>query len=123
MVKINYNLWIGILVTCLIFLVISVTFLERKIEPNLPPLEKELKYFQECAAKNQLELYGKTNSSAYLAQKEELGSYFDAVPFVDCVETIEKCEGIILMPAWKIKDQIYYGSFSKDILIKLLECK
>ncbi len=123
MVKKNYNLWIGILVFCLIVLVSLIVWLEDRtiVKPTME--EQEILAFQKCANKTGLVLYGRTNSQIFLAQKEELGKLFESIKFVDCLNERESCVGIFLVPAWKINDQGYYGSFSKDVLIKLMECE
>ncbi len=122
MAKNSYNLWIGILVICLIVLISLLLFIEMNSSPQPSSEELELSKIRECINKTHLKLYGKENSQIFLAQKEELGKIFDFVPFVDCNTNREECVGVLLIPAWEINDQIYYGSFSRDVLIKLMEC-
>ncbi len=124
MKKESYNLIMGMLILCLIILVVSLMILDQQDAiPQLSPKEKETQKFIECVNKTGLQLYGKLNSQVFLTQKEELGDLFDKIPFVDCLEDKEDCMGILLVPAWKLNGQIYYGSFSKEILIKLMECE
>jgi len=121
--KNNYNLQVLILLICLVVFVILLILFEKNEQIKLTPAEKEIIAFQRCVNETGLVLYGRTNSQVFLAQKEELGMFFDFVPFVDCLDDRESCMGIILLPAWRLNDQVYYGSFSKDILIKLMECE
>lgn len=123
MKKEMYNLWIGILIVCLIVLITALALLENNPSTELTLEEKEIQKFSECINRTQLQLYGRTNSQISSAQKEELGTLFDLIPFVDCLNEREKCGGILLVPAWEFNGQIYYGSFSKEVLIKLLECE
>ena len=123
MKKEHYNLVVGILVVCLIVLIVLVVVFEKDKPPRLTPEEANLIKFERCVNNSGLILYGRHNSQVFLAQKDELGLFFEKIPFVDCVNQRRECEGILLVPAWKIKEQVYYGSFSKDVLIKLMECE
>ena len=122
MKKEHYNLVVWTLVACLIILVVLVMVLDQDKTPRLTPEERELREFQECVNDSGLILYGRHNSQVFLAQKEDLGAFFDLIPFVDCVNQRMECEGILLIPAWRLNDKIYYGSFSKDVLTKLMGC-
>lgn len=123
MAKRNYNLWIGILIVILITLTVILFSIKNEEGAELNVQDKELQAFTKCINKNKVELYGRRDSKIFIAQEEEFGPLFEAIPFIDCVEEREKCEGILLVPTWKINGQVYYGSFSKEVLIKLLGCK
>jgi hypothetical protein len=123
MKKERYNLIIGALIICLVSLSVILILLDRDKIPKLSPAERELQEFQKCVNDSGLILYGRYNSQVFLAQKESLGDYFDLIPFIDCVNQRRECEGILLIPAWKLNEQVYYGSFSKDVLIKLMGCE
>ncbi len=119
----NYNLAIGLLIICLILFVVALIYLEKNSFPNIPPINNQSINLSECIVRSNIVLYGRTNSRVFLAQQEDLGEIFDIIPFIDCLNERDKCEGILLVPAWKINDQIYYGSFSEEILIKLMGCE
>jgi hypothetical protein len=123
MKKERYNLIIGALIIFLIVLTALVILLEKDKSPELSPEEKELQEFQKCVNDSGLILYGRYNSQVFLAQKESLGDFFELIPFVDCLNQRKECEGILLIPAWRLNEKVYYGSFSKDILIKLMGCE
>jgi hypothetical protein len=117
----KYNLALLILVGILIILVIFVWIADI---PTLnPPIPEEEKSFEKCIEENEVILYGRENSEVFKSQKEDLGELFEFIPVIDCSKEIEKCKGILLTPAWKIKGQVFYSYLDKDILIKLLECE
>jgi hypothetical protein len=123
MKKRNYNIVMGILISLLIFLAALLIWIDSNNVPSKNPEKNETDIIKECLNRTEITLYGKKDSLVFIAQKEELGELFEAIPFVDCLREKEKCEGVLLIPAWRLKGNLYYGSFSRDVLIRLTGCE
>jgi hypothetical protein len=120
--KKKYNWTILIFVCCLTILIIIFAVIDKKSPEDSSSRDPD-KIFEECVIKTKPILYGRENSQVFNLQKEDLGKSFNLITFVDCSREREKCMGILLIPAWKINEQIYYGSFSKEVLTKIMGCE
>lgn len=118
----DYKIIFGVMILLVSLAILIVLLGNGKIVRSNPEKD-DLKKFENCVGSSNLILYGSSNSKAFLIQQDELGDFFDLVPFVDCSTNRKDCEGVFLIPAWRIDEQLYYGSISLDILIKLMECE
>jgi hypothetical protein len=120
MEKEKYNWMIFGLICCLALVTIFLLIFDKG-EIN-PEVERD-KILEKCLERVNPILYGIESYQAFQSQKEELGELFEKVQMIDCIQEKEKCVGVLLVPAWRVKEQLYYGSFSKDVLIKIWGCE
>ncbi|MEM4181949.1 MAG: hypothetical protein QXX68_02225 [Candidatus Pacearchaeota archaeon] len=123
--KKNKSLYPTIIFLGIILSLLVIAYIFRDYLPELKPLKEEKeenKSLGDCISKKNITLYGFKDSKITQEQINEIKELFNYINFVDCSENKEKCQNILLTPAWKIEENIYYNYFSRGTLIKIGEC-
>lgn len=75
-----------------------------------------------CLTESGAKMYGSKYCSHCAEQKALFGEAFQFISYVECTENPSACSGFEGVPAWIIKDKVYYGAQSLEKLKELAGC-
>lgn len=76
-----------------------------------------------CLTNNGVKMYGSIKCSHCAEQKALFGDAFKFIDYVECTTNQSACSNLEGVPAWEIKDKIYYGVMGLGELKSLNECE
>ncbi|GEM_PF-3446278 len=107
----------------IILILLFLAYLYKDYLPKIIPEQPKEKNLEECIKEKNITLYGFSDYKTTKEQIKELEETFNYINFIDCSKNNDRCSGIIVTPAWKVNDKIYFNFFSKGTLIKITGCE